>query len=200
MKIGDWLRFFANIIFHGVANHADDFAQARIAMKVEALADGVFVGPEMLGHRFVGDNDLLCAGAVGVIKFAARDERNAESLKECWGYVIHLGQSPAETGGFILTLRENRARKRRNQWRSVGNRSGFHARRGFGPFDGSAEKLLAVSFVVMQSAEIKREHEEFRGFEAGINALRILHAANEKPSAHECHQSQRNFSNHEHAE
>src|SRR6267154_4332278 len=199
MKIGDWLRLFANIIFDGVANNADDFAQARIAMKVEALADGVFVGPEMLGHRFVGDDDLLCAGAVGVIKFAARDERHTESLEECWGYVIHLGQSPAETGGFILTLRENRARERGNQWGSVGNGSGFHTGRGFGALDGSAEKLLTVSFVVMQSAEIKGKHEKIRGFEAGINALCVLHAANEKPSAHECHQSQRNFSNHEHA-
>src|SRR5712672_2348855 len=135
-------------------------------MEVETFADGVFVGPEMLGHRFVGDDDLLSAGAVGVIKFAASDERNAESLKECWGYVIHLAQSTAETGGFILTLRENRARKRGNQWGSVGNRSGFHAGRCFGELDGSAEKLLTVAFVVMQRAEIKGEHEEIRGFEA----------------------------------
>src|SRR5712672_197619 len=168
-------------------------------MEVETFADGVFVGPEMLGHRFVGDDDLLCAGAVGVIKFAARDERNAESLKECWGYVIHLGQSPAETGGFILTLRENRARKRRNQWRSVGNGSGFHTGRGFGALDGSAQKLLAVPFGVMHSAEIKGKQEEIGGFETGINALGVLHAANEKPGADERDKSQRNFSNHEHA-
>src|SRR5882757_9389681 len=124
-------------------------------MEVETFADG-----------FVGDDDLLCAGAVGVIKFAARDERNAESLKKCRRYIIHLGQSPAETGGFVLTLGKNCARKRRNQWGSIGNGSGFHAGSGFGSFDGSAEKLLTVSFVVMQRAEIKREHEESCGFEA----------------------------------
>src|SRR5882757_4667050 len=168
-------------------------------MEVETFADGVFVGPEMFGHGFVGNDHLLCAGAVGVIKFAPSDEGNTESLKKCRRYIIHLGQSPAETGGFILTLRENRARERGNQWGSVGNGSGFHTGRGFGALDGSAEKLLTVSFVVMQSAKIKGKHEKIRGFEAGINALGILHAANEKPSAHECHQSQRNFSNHEHA-
>ena len=59
-------------------------------MKVEAFADSVFVGPEMLGHGFVGDNYLLCTCTVGVGKFAASDERNAEGLKKCWSYIIHL--------------------------------------------------------------------------------------------------------------
>ena len=51
----------------------------------------------------------------------------------------------------------------------------------------------------MQGAEIKGEHEEIRGFEAGIDALCVLHAANKKPGADERDQCQRNFSNHEHA-
>ncbi len=168
-------------------------------MKVEPFADSIFIGPEMLGHGLVGDDHLPCTCSVGVSEFAASDERDAKSLKKSWSYVIHLRQSSAVAGGFIVTLREDRAGKRRNQWRSIGNRSGLHTGGGFGAFDGSAEELLAVAFVVMQGAQIKIEHEEVCGFKAGINALRILHTANEKPGTNERDQSQGNFSHNEHA-
>src|SRR6202022_5016284 len=116
--------------------------------------DGVFIGPEMLGHGFISDDHGLCACAVGVTEFAAGDERYAQSLKKRWSYIINLRQRPAVSGSFILALRENGARKCRDQRRSIGDGRGFDAGRGFGALDGGAEKLLAMSFIIVQSAKI----------------------------------------------
>src|SRR4029077_11937895 len=68
-----------------------------------------------------------------------------------------------------------------------------------GALDDGAEKLLAVTFVVVQGAAIEVEHEEVGGFETGIDALRILHAANEKAGANQCNQRKSVFSDHQHA-
>src|SRR6266446_694714 len=97
--------------------------------------------------------------------------------------ISYLRQRAAVSGSFILALRENGARKCWDQRRSIGDGSGLYTGRRFGACDGCAEELLAVPFVVVQSAEIEIEHEEVGGFEAGVDALRVLHAANEKAGA-----------------
>ena len=38
-------------------DNTHDFAQVGVAEKMETLAHGAFVGPEMLGHGFVDDRD-----------------------------------------------------------------------------------------------------------------------------------------------
>src|SRR5260370_651786 len=112
------------------------------------------------------------------------DERYAERFKKVGSDVVELRQRSAITGGFVLALRENGARKSpTGQRRGIGDGGRLYAGRSLGALDGGAEELLAAPLVVMQGAEIEIEHKQFGGFEAGINALRVLHAANEEARA-----------------
>jgi len=118
--------------------------------------------------------------------------------KKCWGYIIHCGQSPAEARSFILTFRENSAREKCGE--SVGGASaivaGIRHRVRLLARSMAVRKKIAgpCPSSVMQGAEIKSEHEEIRGFEAGINALCVFACCERKrPAPNERDQSQARF-------
>ena len=127
---------------------------------MEAFADGLLIGPELFGHGFINDGDRRGVFAVGIGEEAATKQRNAQSIEISRGDVVQLRQRSAVAGGFVLAFRKNGSRKAAAQGEVGGNGRGLHAGRGIGAFDGGAQELLAVAFVVMQRAEVKGQHEE----------------------------------------
>ncbi len=70
-KVSQRLRLFSNGIHHGIARDANDFAQAGLSEEMEALPNRVLIWPELFGHCFTDDGDLLGVFAICVSEFAA---------------------------------------------------------------------------------------------------------------------------------
>src|SRR5262245_64139970 len=81
-----------------VAHHADDSAPGRVRTRaqVQALANGITIGPEVLGHRLVHHDDLgsLCSIRVG--QLPALLERNAHRLE-----VVGTDHLPVSLGSLF---------------------------------------------------------------------------------------------------
>ena len=74
-QIHERWRNFSNGIYHAVSCDPHDFAQHGVAKEMEPLADGILIGPELLGHGFVNDGYARCPLAVRIGEEAATDER-----------------------------------------------------------------------------------------------------------------------------
>jgi len=70
-KVGQRLRLFSDGIHHGIARDTNDFAQDGLSEEMEALPNRVLIWPELFGHGFTNDGDLLGAFAICVSEFAA---------------------------------------------------------------------------------------------------------------------------------
>src|SRR5262249_22540933 len=131
--------------------------------------------------------------AVGIGKFSAADERNAQGLKVIGSHVIELGQGAAIAGSFILALGKHSAAKATTQGEIGCNGRGLDTWNRPGTIYSRAKILLSPAFLVMQSSQIESKNKEFLGLEARIDALRALHAANEQTRADKRDKCQGNF-------
>src|SRR5215467_9374335 len=160
---------------------------------MEAVPDGILIRPELIGHRFVDDGDLMGVLAICVGKFTTANQGNAQGLKEIGCDVIELSQGATVAGSFILALGEHSAAKSTTQGEIGRDGRGVDTRNRLGTFDGGAKILLGSSFLVMQSTQIESEYEELFCLEPRIYALRVLHAADEQARTDERDKCQCNF-------
>src|SRR5205085_1435909 len=77
-------------------------------------------------------------------------------------------------------FRENGAQKSSANRKIGRDGGGLNTGRGFGALDCGAKILLRAALFVVQRSQIESEHEKIIGLKAGIDVLRVLHAANEQ--------------------
>ncbi len=182
-----------------VLHHADD-AEPDVGVGAHAAIDRILVGPVLLRHRAVDDDDELASTIVAGVEESAFHERDVHRLEVVWRHLALIGdlQLPrlpdaafdVESVAVAGAPERNHRTERRMP----------HAWRGLEAIEQiEHERDARRRGRVIRSGERNPERQQVVGVEARLDARQLDHAVQHQPRRREQNHGERDLRDHQRA-